>query len=61
MSKVKPSEFGGHEGRSGVLAKPIPRLTPSDKLRLGYTTGVEDPDAELDRGAWLGDKLARDT
>lgn len=56
MSKVKPSEFGGHEGRSGIAMKPASRLTPSEKLRLGYTTGVNDPDSVPDRSAWLGEK-----
>lgn len=60
MANTPRSEFGGHEGRSGVIAKPTPRLTPSDKLRLGYTTGVEDPDSPLDRDAWLGNRVGDD-
>lgn len=56
MSKVKPSEFGGHEGRSGVAKKPADALSAAEKLRLGYTTGVEDADAPLDRNAWLGNQ-----
>lgn len=52
------SEFEGKSGKSGLpKLKPKHLLNASEKLRLGYTTGVEDPDAELDRSAWLGTEL----
>ena len=58
MAKGMVSEFNGEDGRSG-LPKFRPRglLSSADKLRLGYTVGVEDPDAPLNRRAWTGEKL----
>lgn len=54
MARGMISEFNGEDGRSGIAKKPVSALTPSEKLRLGYTTGVDDPDAKPDRAAWLG-------
>lgn len=52
------SEFNGEDGRSGLSKhKPRSALTASEKLRLGYTVGVEDTDAPPNRRAWTGEKL----
>lgn len=45
------SEFGGEPG----VHKAKSALTPSEKLRLGYRKGVEDPSAPDDPAAWHGD------
>ena len=55
MSNLE-SEFGGHDGTTGLPDKDRGVLTASEKLRLGYTTGKEDVNAPLDRSAWLGEK-----
>jgi hypothetical protein len=49
------SEFAGRDATTGLPDKPVDALSASEKLRLGYTTGVEDPNAPLDRSAWLGE------
>lgn len=49
------SEFNGKDARTGLPDKPKSALTPSERLRLGYTTGTEDPNAPLDRRAWTGE------
>lgn len=54
----KISEFNGEDGRSGLPKhKPRSALTASEKLRLGYTVGVEDTDAPPNRRAWTGETL----
>jgi len=51
------SEFNGEDGKSGIAKKPISALSASEKLRLGYTVGIEDPDLPPNRRAWTGEKL----
>jgi hypothetical protein len=51
------SEFGGEPGPHGIdKRKTSVNLSATDKLRLGYTAGVEDPTAPVDpkRHAWNG-------
>lgn len=56
--KGQISEFNGEDGRSGLPKfRPARALTAKDKLRLGYTVGIEDPDAELNPRAWSGETL----
>lgn len=51
------SEFAGEDGRTGMPKfKKAKNLRAGEKLQLGYRTGKEDTDAELDRSAWLGDR-----
>lgn len=58
MAKGMISEFNGEDGRSGLPKfKPRSAMTASEKLRLGYTVGVEDPDLPPNRRAWTGEKL----
>lgn len=46
---ARRSEFAGSDGASGLPRdKPHGALTASEKLRLVYTTGTEDPKAALD-------------
>ena len=52
--KENESEFGGETGPAGVHLKPPEALSASERLRLGYTVGREDPTEEPDRAAWLG-------
>lgn len=52
------SEFNGEDGKTGLPKKQKNQLSASEKLRLGYTVGAEEPDKELDRAAWLGDAPA---
>lgn len=54
------TEFEGERGPSGIPRKPTDALTPAEKLRLGYTTGTEDPDAELNNRAWHGQRNEMD-
>lgn len=59
MAKGMISEFNGEDGRSGLPKhKTRQMLTASEKLRLGYTVGVEDTDLPPDRSAWLGERPA---
>lgn len=53
--KIGPSEFNGEDAKTGLPKKPTTALTASEKLRLGYTTGTINPDADLDRRAWTGE------
>lgn len=53
------SEFAGEDGRTGLPKKRRSQLTASQKLQLGYRVGREDPDAEPDRAAFLGNKPTR--
>lgn len=53
------SEFNGEDARTGLPKKPHSALTASEKLRLGYTTGTENPDAPLNRRAWTGETLEK--
>jgi hypothetical protein len=58
VAKGLVSEFNGEDGRSGLPKyKPVKMLTAAQKLRLGYTVGVEDPDMPPNRAAWVGDPL----
>lgn len=58
-AKEQPSEFGGTMGPAGVHEKPPDALSAAEKLRLGYLVGKEDPTAEQDRAAWLGNKPSK--
>lgn len=49
-SRSLRSEFAGEDGRSGLPLKPSSACSASEKLRLTYTTGTEDPDAAPDNG-----------
>lgn len=56
--KGNVSEFNGEDGLSGLPKfRSQSAMSASDKLRLGYTVGIEDPDAPLNRRAWTGEKL----
>lgn len=58
MAKGMISEFNGEDGRSGLPKyKPRRAMKAGEKLRLGYTVGVEDPDMPPNRRAWTGEKL----
>lgn len=57
--RKRVSEFNGKDARTGLPLKPRSALTASEKLRLGYTTGTENPDAPLDRRAWTGETLEK--
>lgn len=49
------SEFAGEDGASGLpLNKPVRSLSASEKLRLIYTTGTENPQAPLSGRAFEG-------
>lgn len=56
MSLRDRSEYqGGGHMPNGVFPKGNDALTPSDKLRLGYTTGQEeDSRAKVDPGFFYG-------
>jgi len=56
--KGQISEFNGEDGRSGLPKFKKRRLmTAAQKLRLGYTVGVEDPDLPPNPRAWSGETL----
>jgi hypothetical protein len=48
------SEFEGARGPAGISIKPEDVLSSSEKLRLGYLTGTENPEAPVSRHAWEG-------
>ncbi len=54
------TEFRGDDAPSGLPRKPKDALTASEKLRLAYTTGTEDPEAPLNNRAWHGQKNEMD-
>ena len=58
MATGPVSEFNGEDGKSGLPKfRKGKALTASNKLRLGYTVGVEDTDASPNRAAWTGEML----
>lgn len=62
MVKGLVSEFEGEDGPSGLPKfKPKSALSSRDKLRLGYTVGVEDPEAAPNKNAWTGNLLEAPT
>lgn len=51
------SEYGGRDSCSGLAINPLRphgRLTPSDRLMLGYRTGTEDPNEAPNKAIWHG-------
>lgn len=50
-----PSEYGGKIQKNTVYEKDESALTASEKLRLIYRTGTEDPQAPVDDRAFLGE------
>lgn len=62
MARGMKSEFNGEDGRSGLPKyKPVKAMSAGEKLRLGYTVGVEDPDLPPNRRAWTGERLDKET
>jgi hypothetical protein len=53
------TEFEGAFGPAGVAIKGREALTASEKLRLGYATGTEDPEAEVDEHWFQGEDPAK--
>lgn len=54
------TEFEGDRGPTGIPKKPTDALSAAEKLRLGYTVGVEDPLLPANKRAWTGEKLEMD-
>jgi len=53
------TEFEGAKGPAGVSIKGREALTASEKLRLGYATGTEDPEAPTDVRWFQGNDPAK--
>jgi hypothetical protein len=56
MPDMESTEFnGGGVQRNTIFPKGVEALTPADKLRLGYITGVEDdPNSQPHDGQFVG-------
>lgn len=52
-----PSEYGGKVQDNTIQPKGEEALEASEKLRLVYRTGTENPTAPVDNRAWNGDSL----